>query len=612
MRLLETSTLKVIDSFSIGESVAYQYAILSHTWDGDELTLQEMEGPHKKIKEKRGYLKVAGACALALENGFKYIWIDTCCIDKTNSVELSEAINSMWQWYKESAVCYVYLVDIPDHLSARNLDRRGDMKFQTSRWFTRGWTLQELLAPRFVEFYASDWSEIGTKYSLATRLHKITRISKDALDGKELSSFSVAERMSWAARRKTTRPEDMAYCLLGIFEVNLPLIYGEGRGSFYRLQEEIMKRYEDYTILLPGFCDGSHIPTLDEELLEETMDLDMASQPRETTEGFKILEYSSGPWNTHTGPRKPLIASDIHSFRTPIPWFNQPRPGATYSGIYTDNDRGPWRNQTSPRFTARGLHISTGLQKCSGTPSFYLLYCRCKMNDNLICLFLKRDERKDLILRHIEHDSRFVLVPSKYRNRFQYNDVYLDTTFRDDTNALSRSTIGGYGAMLTIDLSKVTQRGLTVATSHAVYVGTSFGLQARWTPWKTWRYSVPRLVINYQENSIGPTLVWCSIPKVRSDVIVLFEQRSCEIFQGTLNGSSSPLAELSDASKFPLPENLLQFFGISNFGLGESICDRASTLIKDLLVTAAIKRRGPGAGLLVSFETVVGRQDAMF
>ncbi|KAH8195049.1 hypothetical protein TruAng_010782 [Truncatella angustata] len=127
---------------SIGESVAYQYAILSHTWDGDELTLQEMEGPHKKIKEKRGYLKVAGACALALENGFKYIWIDTCCIDKTNSVELSEAINSMWQWYKESAVCYVYLVDIPDHLSARNLDRRGDMKFQTSRWFTRGWTLQ--------------------------------------------------------------------------------------------------------------------------------------------------------------------------------------------------------------------------------------------------------------------------------------------------------------------------------------------------------------------------------------------------------------------------------------------------------------------------------------
>ena len=176
-------------------------------------------------------------------------------IDKTNLVELSEAINSMYRWYANAVICYVYLTDVPS--SGKAFENPEGVSegtwFSHSRWFTRGWTLQELIAPKIVEFYASDWSEIGTKLSLKSAIHDITQIKQDVLTKSvRLADCSVGERMSWAARRETTRDEDIAYCLLGIFDVNIPLIYGEGLKAFRRLQEEIMRTTEDHTLLIWG------------------------------------------------------------------------------------------------------------------------------------------------------------------------------------------------------------------------------------------------------------------------------------------------------------------------------------------------------------------------
>lgn len=177
-------------------------------------------------------------------------------IDKTSSSELSEAINSMFRWYKDASVCYAYLSDtLPLHHQITCQQEvwghgGGHLEiFKTSKWFSRGWTLQELLASNIIEFYDADWSEIGTKASLSELLARITGIRLEVLRGLPLDSCNVAERMSWAASRTTTRAEDMAYSLLGIFGINLPLLYGEGEEhAFLRLQQAILSSVEDYTI----------------------------------------------------------------------------------------------------------------------------------------------------------------------------------------------------------------------------------------------------------------------------------------------------------------------------------------------------------------------------
>ena len=206
------------------------------------------------------------AAEVARVNGLEYIWIDTCCIDKSSSAELSEAINSMFAWYANSTVCYAYISDFefadPNWLSSSN------------RWFTRGWTLQELIAPFAVEFYNKHWLSFGSRESLKSELLLITGIDEvvfawhppfqcpvgppDGEPGCELcradlaemlDSFSVATRMSWTAQRTTTRLEDAAYSLLGLFDVNMPLLYGEGQNDFQRLQHEIIRKSTDQSIL---------------------------------------------------------------------------------------------------------------------------------------------------------------------------------------------------------------------------------------------------------------------------------------------------------------------------------------------------------------------------
>ncbi|KAM5546140.1 hypothetical protein V8D89_000266 [Ganoderma adspersum] len=198
--------------------------------------------------------KIRDACRVARENGYRYIWIDSCCIDKSSSSELSEAINSMYQWYGLADVCYAYLADVPPRL--REDHQAEGSCFRESRWFTRGWTLQELIAPINVVFLSGDWTPIGSKHTLDSLIESVTKINHRALLHLEpLDKFSVAQRLSWAADRVTTREEDRAYSLLGIFDINMPTLYGEGDRAFRRLQEHIMQRIPDQSLFAWGFGD---------------------------------------------------------------------------------------------------------------------------------------------------------------------------------------------------------------------------------------------------------------------------------------------------------------------------------------------------------------------
>ncbi|KAL7925178.1 ankyrin repeat-containing domain protein [Trichoderma austrokoningii] len=232
MRLLRTDTIE-IQTFEYGDIPPY--AILSHRWGKDEITYQDLEAGTKTIERKAGFQKLRQCCAKAKADGFDHVWIDTCCIDKTSSAELSEAINSMFNWYQQAERCYAHLADVPSKLT-----------FQESEWFTRGWTLQELLAPSDIHFVDDTWQCIGTKTTRQQDISDCTGIPVNILCGDDdLDTASVAQRMSWASKRKTQRLEDRAYCLMGIFGIYMPLIYGEGEQAFLRLQEEIMKISHD-------------------------------------------------------------------------------------------------------------------------------------------------------------------------------------------------------------------------------------------------------------------------------------------------------------------------------------------------------------------------------
>jgi hypothetical protein len=222
------------------------YAILSHTWHTDnskEVTFQDLEA--NKAKDKDGYSKILFCESWAAADGLHYFWIDTCCINRRSETELSEAINSMFRWYQGSAKCYVYLSDVSYRTSnehGKRMPLSWEKAFQTSRWFTRGWTLQELIAPRVVEFYAADGSQLGDRTSLEASLYEATKVAIKALRGHPLSDFGIEERFSWASGRQTKRPEDKAYSLLGILGVSMPLIYGEGEGQALHRLRELVER----------------------------------------------------------------------------------------------------------------------------------------------------------------------------------------------------------------------------------------------------------------------------------------------------------------------------------------------------------------------------------
>jgi hypothetical protein len=216
------------------------YAILSHTWEADEQEVTFKDLIDGVGINKIGYGKIQFCGKQARKDGLQYFWVDSCCIDKSSSSELQEAINSMFQWYRSAAKCYVYLADVSTGKHSRYSQPLWHLAFSQSRWFTRGWTLQELLAPLSVEFFSREGKPLGNKKSLDVQVQHVTGIATRALRSNSLSEFSVDERMSWATNRKTTIEEDQAYCLLGIFDIYLPLIYGEGKeNAFRRLRKEI-------------------------------------------------------------------------------------------------------------------------------------------------------------------------------------------------------------------------------------------------------------------------------------------------------------------------------------------------------------------------------------
>jgi heterokaryon incompatibility protein (HET) len=247
MRLLKpdnTGEYSLTEDLPVSDDIP-RYAILSHTWGAymEEVSFKDMmDGTGQS---KPGYDKIRFCGEQARRDGLQYFWIDTCCIDKSNSTELQEAINSMFRWYRDAAKCYVYLADVSRPALDADITSSQlpwEMSFRKSRWFTRGWTLQELVSPASVEFFSKEREQLGDKSSLERHIHEATGIPVRAIQGSSLSDFSVPERMSWVEKRETTRKEDKAYSLLGIFDVYMPLIYGEGReNAFKRLREEIDK-----------------------------------------------------------------------------------------------------------------------------------------------------------------------------------------------------------------------------------------------------------------------------------------------------------------------------------------------------------------------------------
>ena len=239
------------------------YAILSHRWiDSMEVNYEEMIDLAKmdkqekdEIRDRLGYKKIVDTCQQAQKDGCEWMWVDTCCIDKRSSAELSEAINSMYRWYANAKVCYAYLHDVDGSSFPTEKDNR---KYHKSNgwpeWFSRGWTLQEMIAPRDLQFFNMGWQPIGDKNRLANTLEQITGVPRHILaDGLEGNRPCVAQIISWAANRTTTRVEDKAYSLMGLLDVNMPMLYGEGKKAFHRLQLEIIRSSNDQSIFAWGF-----------------------------------------------------------------------------------------------------------------------------------------------------------------------------------------------------------------------------------------------------------------------------------------------------------------------------------------------------------------------
>lgn len=243
MRFINTTSLNFHEVSDLElHKLKNGYSILSHRWiwGDDEIAYVDVLSMNSDVKAKDGYAKFTGACALAKKLGYDLLWIDTCCINKTNSVEMGEAINSMYRWYSMAKICIAYLQDVT-----------SSAQINESEWFNRGWTLQELIAPKTVRFYDRSWNFLGDKASLSNILVNRTGIPTDVLKNtKPPQAYSTAQRMSWAAKRTTTRLEDRAYSLMGLFDVNMPMIYGERERAFIRLQEQIISKSADESIFV--------------------------------------------------------------------------------------------------------------------------------------------------------------------------------------------------------------------------------------------------------------------------------------------------------------------------------------------------------------------------
>jgi hypothetical protein len=251
MRLLKvdpTGSFSLTDDLTDNETL--KYAILSHTWNKNNDEEVAFEDLLKNTgRGKAGYRKISLCAEQAVRDGIYYIWVDTCCINKSNNaVELQHAINSMFRWYQNAEKCYVYLEDVPGpeiNAGGQSHNTPWELSLRKSRWFSRGWTLQEPIAPGVVDFFSKDWDRLGSKASLEQQISEITNIPVQALRESRLDGFSTTERISWGEKRQTKYEEDKVYSLLGVCGVYMPLNYGEGKDyAFQRLHDEIDRVYK--------------------------------------------------------------------------------------------------------------------------------------------------------------------------------------------------------------------------------------------------------------------------------------------------------------------------------------------------------------------------------
>ncbi|THU93349.1 HET-domain-containing protein [Dendrothele bispora CBS 962.96] len=251
-RFVETSTGRVVEFHE--DSPIPPYAILSHRWEeGQEVSLQDMCHLSPAIEQRSGFRKIMNACKQALRDGHSYIWVDTCCIDKSIPWQVEQDINSMYAYYWNSVVCYVYLNDFMPLGVFRQAD---ELKFGMSTWFTRGWTLQELLAPLSVRFFTADWELYGDKEKLGEIIERVTRIPQKFFDRKNIRGATLIEKMSWSIKRGTTKPEDRAYCLLGILGVTIKTEYGEGEERAF---ERLCDMKENHSFFISRSSDKNSI-----------------------------------------------------------------------------------------------------------------------------------------------------------------------------------------------------------------------------------------------------------------------------------------------------------------------------------------------------------------
>ncbi|OJZ84693.1 hypothetical protein ASPFODRAFT_690172 [Aspergillus luchuensis CBS 106.47] len=448
MRLINARTYQLEEYL---DSDIPEYAILSHTWGKNEIFFQDLQALSTgsrywdRVVGKEGFFKIKYTCQQAIRDGLDYAWVDTCCINKSSSVEISEAINSMFQWYMRSSKCYVYLSDIPSDYgeiplseqagsSVEPARRRRPSKydamingpFAKCRWLTRGWTLQELIAPKDLTFYGSGWNFLGTKASMTALLSTVTgidqRILRDSTDTKEsLRSVCVAQKMSWAAKRRTSKMEDEAYCLLGLFDVHMPILYGEGKSAFIRLQEEIIKSSDDHTIFAWNYCD-----------IEQESQYTVLA-PSSSCFLKNVVQWSR-PRNS--GPYA-MTNRGLH-ISLPVIYQNRPKDScfALLDCHYDDDVTGTLALPLTPRSDntfdidydisrGRVVRIDLGLETTAMTRD---LYIRSQSNvpdrgPQLTCQFhISRDDSKTASLRITEYYPSRIWDAEYHRLRLTSND----------------------------------------------------------------------------------------------------------------------------------------------------------------------------------------------
>ncbi|KAL9017667.1 MAG: hypothetical protein Q9185_005001 [Variospora sp. 1 TL-2023] len=252
-RLINTTTYELYKNGDAEVKASPHYAILSHRWGKAEVTFQMLTNPQWRESNlgAEPMKKIREACKKARDRDtpIEWLWCDTCCIDKNNSEELRSSIDSMFEWYRKATVCYGYLTDVDWDPSRQQMSKSVDRPNQESVWFERGWTLQELLAPRYMEFFDRNWTFMGTRDGLSDKLQSVTGIAKKYLTGAaNFKQASVATRMGWMAGRTTTEIEDIAYSMLGLLDISMPIYYGEGVKAFMRLQRTLIESSWDESL----------------------------------------------------------------------------------------------------------------------------------------------------------------------------------------------------------------------------------------------------------------------------------------------------------------------------------------------------------------------------